>query len=440
MKSVRSKAMGKDIAGSLILKGTGILLSLLIVPMTIDFVNPTQYGIWLTLSSLIQWVVLLDAGMTLGFRNIFGEAVAKGKHGLARVYVSNAFFSLGGISLFLIVVSIILGRLVDWAAVLNVSEQYKQELQRVFVLLMVFFSIQLAMQVITAMLAAKQKVMYGSFMTVSGQALGLAVIILLDRMHISGNLDILVWILSGIPTFIMIFVAILLFFGKFVKYRPSLKLFKLKYTGEILGQGYKFFIITTSMLLIFQLMNVIISRNLGPDSVTEYNIAFKYYNLVYMLAVVVMNPVWSAFTNAYAKKDFQWLGDITRKLERISLLLPAGILLMYMVSQTFFHIWVGDSVNVSDSVNMSVAVYTLFLTWANIFMYLINGTGKITLQLIIYLGFAVVAYPVMNMLCSKYGIPGMMGIPILVYVLQLIFQRIQIHRLVEGRAKGIWNK
>lgn len=440
MKNVRSKAMGKDIAGSLVLKGAGILLSLLIVPMTIDFVNPTQYGIWLTLSSLIQWVIFLDAGMTLGFRNKFGEAVAKGKHRLAQVYVSNALLSLGGISLFLIAVSIILGGCVDWAAVLNVSEQYRQELQRVFVLLMVFFSIQLAMQVITAMLAARQKVMYGSLMTVTGQAVGLAVIILLNRLHITGNLDILVWILSGIPTLILVFAAILLFCGKYGQYRPSPKLFKLKYTGEILGQGYKFFIITTSMLFIFQLMNVIISRNLGPDSVTEYNIAFKYYNLVYMFAVVVMNPIWSAFTNAYTKRDFRWLGNITRKLERISLLLPACILLMYAVSQPFFHIWVGDSVRVSAGVNISIAIYTLFLTWANIYMYLINGTGKILLQLMIYLGFALVAYPVMNVLCSRFGIPGMMIIPVMVYVFQLLFQRIQIHKLVEDRASGIWDK
>lgn len=440
MKNVRSRKLGKDIAGSIILKGAGMLLSLLIVPMTIDFVNPTQYGIWLTLSSLIQWVVFMDAGMTLGFRNKFGEAIAREKHKLARVYVSNAFYSLAAISALLIMVTIAAGSMVDWAEVLNIDAGYREELRRVFVLLMVFFSIQLTLQVTTTMLAAMQKVMYGSLMTVVGQAVGLAVIYLLNFVGTSGNLDILVWILSGIPTAIMLIVTLGLFVGGYGIYRPSPRLFKWRYSADILGKGYKFFIITTAMLFIFQLMNVIISRNLGPESVTEYNIAFKYYNILYLFAVVVMNPVWSAFTNAYAKRDFNWQRNIVGRIERLSLLLPVCLLLMYLISKPFYHLWVGESVEISMSVNISIAVYMLFLCWANIYMYIVNGIGKVSLQLYIYVGFAVVAYPVMNILCGRYGIPGMMAVPIMVYIFQLVFLRIQIRKLISGRARGIWDR
>ena len=49
----RSVAVKKNIAVSLVLKCISILVSLQVVPLTIGYVNPTKYGIWLTLSSII---------------------------------------------------------------------------------------------------------------------------------------------------------------------------------------------------------------------------------------------------------------------------------------------------------------------------------------------------------------------------------------------------
>ena len=43
----RSVAVKKNIAVSLVLKCISILVSLQVVPLTIGYVNPTKYGIWL---------------------------------------------------------------------------------------------------------------------------------------------------------------------------------------------------------------------------------------------------------------------------------------------------------------------------------------------------------------------------------------------------------
>ena len=72
--SGRSKDAVNNIALSLVGKAISVLSSLLIVPLTINYVNPTRYGIWLTLSSIIAWVSFFDLGMGNGFRNKFAEA------------------------------------------------------------------------------------------------------------------------------------------------------------------------------------------------------------------------------------------------------------------------------------------------------------------------------------------------------------------------------
>lgn len=67
-RSIKAK---KNILASFIIKGLSIAISLVLVPLTINYINPTQYGIWLTLSSIVAWFSFFDIGLTQGLRNKF---------------------------------------------------------------------------------------------------------------------------------------------------------------------------------------------------------------------------------------------------------------------------------------------------------------------------------------------------------------------------------
>ena len=88
----RTKLAVNNAIASLALKGASIIASLLIVPLTINYLNPTKYGIWMTLSSVIGWVHFFDLGLSNGFRNRFAESLAKGDKALAKQYVSTTYF------------------------------------------------------------------------------------------------------------------------------------------------------------------------------------------------------------------------------------------------------------------------------------------------------------------------------------------------------------
>jgi len=64
----RSIAAKKNIAYSFIIRGISIAISLALIPLTINYVNPIQYGIWLTLSSILGWFSFFDIGFGNGFR------------------------------------------------------------------------------------------------------------------------------------------------------------------------------------------------------------------------------------------------------------------------------------------------------------------------------------------------------------------------------------
>lgn len=55
-RTVKAK---KNILGMLFIKGGNILVGLLLVPMTLGYVDSEQYGLWMTLSSMVAWMSFL---------------------------------------------------------------------------------------------------------------------------------------------------------------------------------------------------------------------------------------------------------------------------------------------------------------------------------------------------------------------------------------------
>src|SRR5690554_5404208 len=123
-RSVKAK---KNIAISLIIKGTSIGISFIMVPLTIDYINPSGYGIWLTLSSIVGWFSFFDIGLTQGLRNKFAEAKAKGDDAAAQVYVSTTYAVLGIIFSLIWLAYLIFSQFLDWSSILNVSQGMNPE-------------------------------------------------------------------------------------------------------------------------------------------------------------------------------------------------------------------------------------------------------------------------------------------------------------------------
>ena len=111
------------------------------------------------------------------------------------------------------------------------------------------------------------------------------------------------FVFSGVPCILVITISVIMFHDKrYSLVAPSLLSVRLVLTRNILGLGGQFFVIMVSTLFIFQFVNIILSRTQGPEVVTQYNIAYRYFNVVNMIFIIILNIFWSAFTDAYIKK------------------------------------------------------------------------------------------------------------------------------------------
>ncbi|MBQ4462529.1 MAG: hypothetical protein II908_12010, partial [Bacteroidaceae bacterium] len=72
----RTVAVKKNILISLLMKGVSIAVSFALVPLTIGYVSPELYGVWLTLSSIMTGLSFMDIGFSQGLKNKLTEAIA----------------------------------------------------------------------------------------------------------------------------------------------------------------------------------------------------------------------------------------------------------------------------------------------------------------------------------------------------------------------------
>lgn len=437
----RSKNVIKNAFISIVSKIISVIAPLLIIPMTIDYVNPTRYGIWLTISSIVSWMSILDLGLGNGLRNKLAEAIARKEYTLANQYVSTSYFSISCIVVFVLFVFYIFNAFIlDWSQILKIDPFYYRELKYVAFILFTFFSLGLVFNLFGIILIANQHMGQASMITGAGQLLSLAVIFILTKVS-QGSLINLALYISGIPCVLMFLVSSYGFlFTKYRLLRPKLKFFKITVLNEIFGLGFKFFIIQLCLLFVFQLTNIVLSREMGPLSVTMYEVTNRLFSLINTLMLVIMSPFWSAFTEAYVYNDIKWMFSTMRKLEYLWLLFVLIGFILLAISPFFFSIWLGDSVFIPIQLSAALLIYQLIMALSTIYVYMINGIGTIRLQLIIYVCSAFFIWPLLIYSVRYFGIIGAALAPSIVPLIQSVVARKQLFLIFRGKAHGIWNK
>ena len=177
-RSVKAK---KNIIASFLIKGISIAISLILVPLTINYINPSRYGIWLTLSSIVGWFSFFDIGLTQGLRNKFAEAKAKGEDDLAQIYVSTTYAILAIIFFFVWILFLIVNHFLNWSHILNISENMQSEISILAVIVFTYFCLQFVLRVITTLIIADQQPAKSSLIDVFGQIFSLIFILILVK-------------------------------------------------------------------------------------------------------------------------------------------------------------------------------------------------------------------------------------------------------------------
>lgn len=424
---------------SFILKGISVGINFLLVPLTLDYLDAERYGLWLTLSSIITWFSLFDIGLGNGLRNKFAEAIAVEDDSLAKTYISTTFIILTIIMGGVLILFLAVNSFLDWGNILNTSAESRHTLSILAMIIFSFFALKFVFNLTTSIFLAKQKSMFSDLVGVLGNLLALIIIFLLMQFG-ERSLLYLGFALAGSPVLVLIITYFIVFNGKYVKYKPSLKYLDFTKSKELVGLGFLFFIPQLSSIVILSFSNVIITQIFSPEDVAIYNIAYKYFMLIMVFYHIIIHPFWSAFTEAYVKQDFNWIKNIVRKLLLIWGVSCAGLILMVLISDFVYGIWIGDRISIPLSINVGLAIYVCMHGWCYIFNSFVSGISKLFIHNIISI-IKIILFIISAIVLSK--MIGLIGIPLALIISilpQSIIAPLQYSKLINGKAFGVWNK
>src|SRR5580698_2132059 len=97
-------------------KGTGLLVSLATVPLAVHYLGPELYGVWVTISTTITLLVVLDLGIANTLTNLISEAFAADDKQLASQYATTAFWIVVAVAFVLGVIGLLIWPVVNWAS------------------------------------------------------------------------------------------------------------------------------------------------------------------------------------------------------------------------------------------------------------------------------------------------------------------------------------
>lgn len=433
----RSIAVKKNILYSFLIKGISIIVSLLLVPMTLGYVSSEIYGIWLTISSIMVWLGFFDIGFTLGLKNKLAEAIAQNDWKRGKALVSTTYFMMVLIFIPLCILLEIMIPHINWASFLNVKEIYNDDIIKALYVFAACFCLQMIVNVLTAVIAAHQKVALSSSFPVIGNILSLLVIFILTKTC-SPSLMSLAFALSLMPVIVVLLASVLLYHKAFQKVTPSIKTIEIKYIKDIFNLGISFFVIQLQAIILFQCTNILISNISGPEDVTAYNISYKYIGIAMMAYSIILSPLWPAFTDAYTKRDFKWMKSVYKKMTNVFLWSAIIMIVMVVVSPIAYKLWIGNNADISLLMTVLVAIYMIISNWDSLQINLINGIGMIKLQLYVTLIGLVLHIPLSLFLGQYIGAYGVICSMIFINIIYSIFFTIQINKILNQKAFGIW--
>ena len=386
-----------------------------------------------------MWLNFFDIGFTLGLKNKLTEAIALGDMQRGKVLVSTTYFMMIAIFIPLCILLEMIIPHINWASFLNVTGNYNPDIIKTLHILAACLCAQMIVNVLTAVLAAYQKVALSSAFPVIGNFISLFIILLLTK-YCPPSLSLLALAVSTIPIFVIIIASFILFSSSFKAVAPSWNFVKKKQIKDLFNLGSKFFLIQAQIVVLYQCTNILISNLSGPSDVTSYNIAYKYITISMMILTIIMAPLWPAFTEAYTKNDYSWMKNVYNKMCKLWGGLTVIVILMIIVSPIVYQLWIGEKAHVPLIMTVLIGIYTIVHSWDIIQVNMINGVGAIKLQTYMTLIGLIVHIP-LSLFLGRYV--SCYGVIISMIVINMIYSTtftIQIRKILNKTAKGLWLK
>ena len=401
----RSLLLRKNIFASFLLKGWSAGVQLLLVPLTIACLGNYVNGLWMVIASMLMWIDNCDIGLGNGLRNCLAESTAVSNERDSLQYVSTAFVMLTIIMSVVALLSVGVLLSIDVYKILNIDSTLIIDFTQVLIASMIITCATFVFKLTGNVYLALQLPAVNNLIVTTGQTLTLFSVAMLYYLD-SRSLFFVALAYTLSPLIIYILAFVYTFGIKYPHLRPTISAFNKSKVKSLVNLGVKFFVIQIAGIVLFMSSSLIISHLFSPESVTPYQVAYRLFSLSLVVFMLIITPYWSATTDAYKRGDYAWIRSSQATLRKVLVGIALILFLMVITSKWIYRIWVGDMVDVPFTLSLYMAIYLFEIIFSQAYSFLLNGMGKLNLQLIMTSIAALLFVPLAILIGRHTGVEG----------------------------------
>ena len=414
-------------------QGLTLVTGLVSIPLTVRYLGPPQYGVWVTLSTVITWLGVSDIGFGSALVNALAEADGADDRHKARGLVATAFWAMVLVALLVMTGGLIIATKADVAHLLGAGTAIDEmELRSATAVAVILFGLSFPTGLVDSIYRGYQEGYKAQTWGIAGSLLSLVALLAVVQQR--GGLPLLVMALMGSRTlvrFANIGYALLI-------ERPWLlpvpTAFASIHLGRLWRLGSYYLVQQVGNIAMFQAQPLIIAHLNGPLGVGQFNVAYKLMTLPQQLMIVLFAPLIASYGEAVARNDWNWIrataiwttvaGSGLGLILTTTLVVVAPILIPY---------WTGPDMFAGVSLIIWLAVFVVASGLATPISVLLQGLERAQALAALTIGNGIATIGLSLWLVRAYGPAGMgaaMAIAVVVVTLPgLALAMLAIRRL-----------
>jgi len=376
---------------------------------------------------------VLDLGIANTLTNLIAEANAAKDQAKAAHFYSTAFWVTTCVIILLCAPLYAAWRVTDWGSVFHVVTPFQIQHAKLCVLIAAGFAIfSLPLTLANKLLAGYQQVHVSNYFAMANSVFSLIAI------------TATIWVRGTIVQLMASYCAALLlgtlslnlwiWFLQRPLLRPRIRLIRADAARRIFSQGFLFFVVQCTGLVVFSSDNLVITHYLGPAQVTPYSFAWRLTSYAAMAQTVLLPSLWPAFSDAYHLRQFNWIRSTYRAVTRASLVfVGAAGLFLALAGRQVIAFWAGPTAVPGPELLWLMAIFNFVMSITTNQAFLLNATGRIRLEAAVAALAAISNLAMSIVFVQLIGADGVILASILSFLIFMIVpQQLETRKVLSG--------
>jgi len=415
-------------------KGISGLSLFLSIPLLIRYFGDTNYGLWVMVFALFQWVFSMDFGLSSVLKTKIPILIHDNKIDFIKSYIIATYKITTIISLSIFICFFCLLQFIDLKKVLNIPFFDTVFINNLFLLNVFLFCLNFIFNVQKSLFVAFLKGKYSEQSIAVNQIVFLLTLLFIVCFFSDLNYEqklILVSLTNGIIGLIVNGLYTVYFFW-LEKLNISTNIASPKgFISETIRLGFKYMIIQIGLLFVFSSDNYILSNAFGPKDVVPYEIINKLFQFPMMIIFAALSPLWSMFAKDYSDKNYLKLLSKFKKFNYNFVVISILIIILALICPYIISVWIKQKINIPENLVFYVAIVTALRIFVSFYSFFLYGVEKINKYIIVLLLSLLIKFPLTFFLIHLgFGINSVAIATLLIMLVWVIIIPFQCYKII----------